>query len=281
MRVPDEIRKCVCFVCAADSDGNMIPQGTAFFIGLPRSGVDGFWVYLVTAKHVLYGIQSTRPDGQFSLRVNRVSGDAGFAPTRVDDWFTHPDPTLIDDVAVLPWAPDPQEVDYKFFPVEQVAAEEAMTALDIGVGDEVCLPGLFVHHVGQDRNVPIVRVGNIAAMTEQAVRTKIGTLEAYLVEARSIGGLSGSPVFVNAGPARTTPTGNFTLSPPSFHLLGLMHGHFEVPVKQVVPELAWTSEAINMGIAIVPPASRIFDVLNGPTLSERRAADDQADSGGE
>ena len=55
-------------------------------------------------------------------------------------------------------------------------------------------------------------------------------MEAYLVEARSISGLSGSPVFVNMAPYRTvegTIISNGGHRP--YYLLGLMHGHFDVP----------------------------------------------------
>ena len=37
----------------------------------------------------------------------------------------------------------------------------------IGLGDEVIISGLFVKHHGRQRNVPIIRVGNVAAMPEE------------------------------------------------------------------------------------------------------------------
>ena len=66
------------------------------------------------------------------------------------------------------------------------------------MGDEVFVVGLFRHRHGTQRNIPIVRVGNLAALTEEKVATNdFGLVDAYLIEARSIGGLSGSPVFLN------------------------------------------------------------------------------------
>jgi hypothetical protein len=56
--VPDELRKCVCFIYYDDEHGVRRPAGTAFFTCAPRGyGLDGYWVYLVTAKHVLNGIR--------------------------------------------------------------------------------------------------------------------------------------------------------------------------------------------------------------------------------
>ena len=67
--------------------------------------------------------------------------------------------------------------------------------------------------------------------TEQ-IQTELGFSDVYLVEGRSIGGLSGSPVFV-----RRTETikvrmedGRITTlnSPGPFKLLGLMQGHWDI-----------------------------------------------------
>lgn len=44
---------------------------------------------------------------------------------------------------------------------------------------------------------------------------KLGDIEVYLIEARSIGGVSGSPVFVRESFPRAG----------KHYLLGLMHGH--------------------------------------------------------
>ena len=52
-------------------------------------------------------------------------------------------------------------------------------------------------------NLPIVRLGAIAAMPGEYIKTDWGCLRAYLIEARSIGGLSGSPVFIRVGTTRT------------------------------------------------------------------------------
>jgi hypothetical protein len=84
-----------------------------------------------------------------------------------------------------------------------------------------------------------------------------------LIEARSIGGLSGSPAFV----FETVPVGIGT-----FYLLGLMHGHWDIPPQmkndfKINPELFGR---VNMGIAIVVPAKKILEVLNHPQLVTQR-----------
>ena len=88
-----------------------------------------------------------------------------------------------------------------------------------------------------------------------------GSVEAYLAEGRSIGGLSGSPVFVRSTvhfPA-TTRTGEPTQFSASgtFHLLGLMLGHWDAPPDFSEPD----GRSVNMGISIVVPAYKILEVL--------------------
>ena len=92
---------------------------------------------------------------------------------------------------------------------------------------------------------------------DEPVPTKMGMTEAYLIEARSIGGLSGSPAFV--------------YKRNRFYLLGLMHGHWDIPPENKNDFVDMDSfGSVNMGIAIVVPAKKILEVLNQPKLVELR-----------
>jgi hypothetical protein len=51
------------------------------------------------------------------------------------------------------------------------------------------------------------------------------------------------------------------------HLLGLMHGHWDVPISFSAAERA---EAVNMGVSIVVPVKKILEVLYHPELIEMR-----------
>jgi hypothetical protein len=88
----------------------------------------------------------------------------------------------------------PGVVDYRGWYLGSSATDEVIETEAIGIGDEVFMVGLFRNHLGRDRNEPIIRVGNIAAMPTDPIRSQVyGDMRAILVEARSIGGLSGSP----------------------------------------------------------------------------------------
>jgi len=106
------------------------------------------------------------------------------------------------DVAVTSLAFDWDVVDHECIPLFNYNPLEIAPTVrherDIGLGDETFAIGLFRSHYGQQRNMPVIRVGNIAAMPEEPIAAKYGKdfIEGYLVEMRSIAGLSGSPVFV-------------------------------------------------------------------------------------
>jgi hypothetical protein len=281
MIVSDEVRQCVVFIYLDDKDGVRRPAGTAFFVSFDRShGAHGHWTYLVTAKHVLDGIRAARADGMMFLRVNVKGAGFAYLPCSVEVWTTHPDTTLIDDVAVLPWNPE-AEFEYRSYPLEDSVDEKT----GHGVGDEVFLPGLFVNHAGKERNIPIVRIGNIAAMPSEPVKSRIGPLDAYLVEARSIGGLSGSPVFVNLGLYRKVD-GKVVEARDNegvHRLLGLMHGHWSVqpqdaPEGDDVTLDAVSDEWINMGIAMVVPVERIIATVNHPEQVQMREKIDREEA---
>lgn len=159
------------------------------------------------------------------------------------------------------------ELDHLVFPYSLCISEEKMEENEIGHGDEVFIVGLFRHHHGSKKNIPIIRVGNIAALSEEHISTQaFGEIDAYLIEARSIGGLSGSPVFLNLGTTRIIKGQlKFASQEPIFYLFGLIHGHFDVKSKAVDEaddkNDLLTPDRVNTGIAIVVPFHNIDEVI--------------------
>jgi hypothetical protein len=144
-----------------------------------------------------------------------------------------------------------------------MAADEARIKEEsIGIGDEVFLVGLFTQHRGSQRNIPLLRVGNIAAMPEEPVLSNNKFMDAYLVESQLIGGLSGSPVFVHLGAVRPLGGQIRYAKEPIFYLLGVMHSHWDSPNYDCPSEDVFElkrQEKVNMGIAIVVPAQKIAE----------------------
>lgn len=268
MRIPEEVRSCVAFVGYSDIFGKMYLAGTAFSVFRRIDGEMGF-AYLVTAKHVIEKIKAKGCQSA-SVRFNLVTGGAAWIGISLDHWFYHPSDDHT-DVAV--WRiPSVAQKDIATIPylLEASVTRDVISKESIGVGTEVFLSGLFINHYGRERNIPIVRVGNIAAMPEEKVSTEMGPMDAYLIEARSIGGLSGSPVFAHLGILRLEKGTVLASSNDHgiFYLLGLMHGHWDTerPTVIDIPEEDAPSGRINMGIGIVVPAEKILETINHPGL---------------
>jgi hypothetical protein len=271
MQIPDEVRKAVFFVCFMKNDEVRL-AGTGFFVSLPVGGnSDNMFVYLITAKHVIVNARNHSDDGKIWIRLNTRAGEAALVDFDVSAWKEHPSDSTV-DAMVLHWSFDIAQYDYLTLPARMVATDRIFQRESISVGDEVFLTGLFVNHYGKQKNIPIVRIGNIAAMPEEPVQTReFGSVYAYLIEARSIGGLSGSPVFVHVSGLRSI-NGVPTLSPNQFYWLGLMHGHWDLPVtaQDTVVADSLSKEAVNMGIGIVIPATKIMEIINQPYFDEIR-----------
>ena len=266
MRVPDEVRQCVVFIGLPTKVGRgeigIEFRGTAFFVGVPSENIEGLdYVYLVTAKHIAKRLEGKR----FFIRINTMDGRSGVLMGEGTQWWYHPTDESV-DVAVITFAPPPQ-FDYKRIQTSMFVSDEMIRDKRIGIGDEVFITGLFAQLSGSEKNLPVVRMGNISMIPSEPIPTSMGDIETYLIEARSIGGISGSPSFVR----ETTDLG---IGP--FYLLGLMHGHWDVPTsKTKYVEDPYFAGAINVGIAIVVPAKKILEVLNQPRLVELRRSDDK------
>lgn len=234
MLIPDDVRKCVAFLAYKTADGLKL-GGTCFFVGVRTQEKDvTHFGYAVTAKHVIEAIRDKSIDGKVYLRTNFLTSPPEPVPSELEDWRFHPSDSTVDVAALL--AVPPEGHDHLLYPTSRFATDEILAREEIGVGEEVFLVGLFYEHLGKKRNIPIVRVGNIAAMPEEPVETRsLGPIDAYLVEARSIGGLSGSPVFVHLGLVRPK-SGRLRFARPArgvYYLLGLMHGHWDRKVPDV------------------------------------------------
>jgi hypothetical protein len=267
MRVPDDVRKCVVFL-GKEVGVEKVYGGTAFVVGISSKTTPLHFMYLVTAKHCADALDGI----DFWVRFNSKSGGVLELKTNSNArWFRHPvDPDHV-DVAVLPFLYQP-DIDAAYVNLYSFYAKAL--APSIGTGDDVFITGLFALAKGTQRNMPIIRMGNIAMMPDDKIPVKkFGEIDCYLIEARSTGGVSGSPVFV-----RETLVANPSDSQDDVHgvsgkfwLLGLMNGHWDIdPATLNEVTVRGVDAGVNLGIAIVVPAYKIVEVLRHPELVEMR-----------
>lgn len=279
MHIPKEVLSSVFFVCYKDKNRELKYAGTAFLLqdeldtnlGLAHS-------VTVTARHVIRAIERNSVDGKVLLRINPKEGEAEFIETDVSEWIHHSDSLYPTDVSILYAAPD-QQYDVTSVSTSIIANEQDIENGIVGIGAEVFIVGLFVNHTGKHRNIPILRTGNIAMMPGELVKTNdFGDIEAYLIESRSIGGLSGSPVYCYRESLIASTDGVLQFV-KIFRLVGLIHGHYSVAQPQkdtLVGDSAYFDEAINVGIAIVIPASKIIETINQPEIVKRKELERKA-----
>jgi hypothetical protein len=283
VRVHDFTLKCVGFVGevthrdASGIEGELC--GTGFFVPVPCRSAEmratgACSVYFVTARHVIADIGEKEV---YFLVNDRLGGVTKFEDDhRIGKrWWFHPTDRTA-DVAVCQVWPH-KTADIISLDISQLTTPQKLTAMDIGIGDEVYCTGLFTPVPGTSRNEPILRYGNIAMMPAEQIQTDLGYADVYLMEARSIGGLSGSPVFVR-------PTVSFQVkdrndnsrvgfaSGLGFFLLGLVHGHWDVKESEINKVFFEhdRKRGVNMGIAIVTPAIKILETIEQPELANMR-----------
>lgn len=273
MRIADRLLKCVGFVSRYEPEGEgaRIEFGaTAFIVGVHTDEKFAL-AHIVTAKHVAEAIEPA----EAVIAMNAKDGAPLFLRTGDARWFYHPTEPDSVDVAVMQFGSHRfQDYDIQWIPEDMFATDKRIADFDIGLGDEIVTIGLFTRFFGQTKLTPLVRTGNIAMMPKEKLPSRaFGDMEVYLAEGRSIGGLSGSPVFVRdtvkMPGLREQGTPALMSGLGSFHLLGLMHGHWDLPVTFSPSEQA---EAVNMGVSIVVPAKKILETLYHPELVAMRKA---------
>jgi hypothetical protein len=275
MRVDDRVRKTVVFIGLAHGP-SFVAYGTGF-IGVTFIGDHGFQT-LVTARHVIDGIKGDR----VHIRLNTLAGSAQIIETWKADWIPHENKRI--DVAVCPSGIPREQFDYLHVPLfgPSILTEDVIRERDVGIGDEVFIAGMFVSRLGETKNIPILRSGTIAAMPEEKIETAYGYHDAYLIEARSIDGLSGSPVFVQM------PHWRMMDGQPKFqhgqaqYMLGMLLGHGQVGnpgdtieilqpgARRPASRKIEVAVPLNTGIGIVLPISHIIEAVEQPAIHQRR-----------
>lgn len=286
MRVPDEWLSAVFFLGSDVHRKGAVEtryRGTGFYFSMENE-VDPSLdrLYLVTAKHNILGAR--QDSGPLYIRVNTEDGASAKTTLAKKNWVFHKDPTI--DVAVLSvdfrGPEDGPRLEYAYVHSELCLSDETATDYIVGIGSDVAVVGLFAQREGVKRNIPIVRAGVIAAMPGEPIDDGTGPpYRAYLAELLSIGGLSGSPVFVlpDAGRQHRHPSERIgdrirthtEWNQPAF-LLGLVRSHWdEAPLEPYanLPRGEW----MNRGIAAVTPISGVLDVLGYRVLRNERRKD--------
>lgn len=272
MQFPLEMMNTVFFLGDETHEGKHL-RGTGFFASVPsETRAESVYLYLVTASHCVWDWVEDRPRSGLFMRINTAEGVIDSSIGDGNDWFFHPDPAPRVDLAVWPVSGeggvDLFNLGYKWVP-RRMLFDESDIGDDpnrgVGLSDDVVAIGLFTNHVGRERNQPITRTGSIAMIPTEPVGTNptMGRMHVYLVELRSIAGMSGSPVFVR----HRSMVGEDAKA----SLLGVLLGHFQADEADAGGAL------VSTGIGMVAPARLLGEVLDQDDLARMRVdADNRA-----
>lgn len=275
-RISDDFIDCCIYLYASQSDAEAGQKtgGSGFLVGVPTTKIkNGHWIYAVTNRHVI-------EKGNTVVRFNTVDGKTDTFDLNEQSWHFHHDG---DDLAICGLS----SIDSKIYRAKFVTAQDHFITkdlvheLNVGPGDDVFVVGRFINQEGRQCNSPSARFGNIAQMPPEPIRLSRGTgffeQESFVVEAKSIGGYSGSPVFVGFNPLLERPERPGKATNRAY-LLGVCWGYINdwTPLCDANGEPLPSGYQVrsNTGMMSVVPAWKLHEMLYHPQWEEFRMSNE-------
>jgi hypothetical protein len=176
------------------------PTGTGVLVSLEAESAEASWYdthfYAVTCQHLA-------PRGSSIIRINTDDGKSRFIATKADDWQWlqgHDDLAAIDLTERLNRTNDV----ISFIPKRLFATKEFIVEMELGIGEDGFMLGLFENVPGKKRNLVAGRFGNLSLLADKDTKIKQGNdswCPSHIFDIRSRPGFSGSPVFVYRTPS--------------------------------------------------------------------------------
>ena len=283
----------VCRLYRRARPHGFIADGTCFFVRYTED-TEAF-DYVVTARHLVRphtrGIEELPLDGKVRIRLSRKNKPPRVIDTVRHEWAVHNDASI--DIAVRPFdtrAIDPdEELEVSHLNITGLSTILQSPITDrfygsVALGDDIFIPSLFTGHIGERRNIPVIRIGHIAAMPTENIRSGAPTTPAFLIETKSLGGISGAPVFVHLQPQQRRSEPKFRNAPGEdmmivpYALIGIILGahsgryaeDFVVPEgeENIIPRDA----DFNAGISVVLPIKHAIDLIESALFKDARMA---------
>jgi hypothetical protein len=280
VRLGESAQKCVVFFGVQTMRAPVEYGGTGFLI----SGFEPDWPeafpYLLTARHVAETLEQHEDTG-FYIRANLKAGGSEVIQVTSAKWSYHEDPTV--DLALAGFHLHPERYDQVRFKIngDSIVDHEAPHIVEIG--DTVSVVGLFRLHAGSRRSLPIAHTGNVALLPDKIEKVpvrdrrtdKVADAEVFLIEAQTLDGLSGAPVFMH----RMVELKNYkplgSVYPRAFSqalLLGLYSGSWDAEpgVILAADRNLRGGQRVPVGMGTVVPAKKIVELLESSGVKQGR-----------
>lgn len=255
--------------------------GSGFLVSVPSARHPHLsHILAVTNRHVV--AKGQRFDPAPVIRMNTIGGGVDVVPLTPEHWIEHPQG---DDLSVAYLkAANLGGFKYETVPLDRFITDPTPPRDGQGpyydgtvwIGAPCILVGRFMNHEGRQQNTPAVRFGNVSMFPHEPIRNpETGFLqESFLVEVHSIGGFSGSPVFMVVGGASPWQGG-------LARLLGVDWGHIKTRLPVRLRGEDGHSERTpcyveaNSGQATVIPAWKLRELLmESPKVNDAMRTED-------
>lgn len=240
--------------------------GSGFLTSIPSvADPNKVYVYIVTNRHVVLS-------GGTVARLTDIQGNTQVLS--IDPFAWHYDRNG-NDVAICSLGLHSPPFQYGYVPARQFLTQLKFLEEHIGPGDDVFMVGRFVGYDGKQKNTPSVRFGHVSLMSPEAIKHDGNYQYSFLVEAHSIAGYSGSPVFLHIPPDNWRPNRPHDIGQWVHYFLGVDCGHV-LSRARVVDEK--TGRAVNddwvvktnTGMMVVVPAWDIALMLESRVFAKAR-----------
>ena len=185
-----------------------------------------------------------------------------------DGWLYHADPSV--DLAVLPHEASqtelkPQKV--RTYRGVHVSLKSVIAGLAKAPmwppleAEPVIFVAMTTQFQGERANLPTVRRGHLALVTDEPIKGAYGRSHYYVVEAQVYPGNSGAPVLVELTDAKTKESGLYNL--------GVLV--FSYPAKEelkMVQDVEYTY--YNLGLSLVVPIEKVIEIVDSKDEKDRR-----------
>jgi len=238
----------------------LVPLGTAFWVGSRNQGI-----FLISNKHVF-----SKRD-RIALRVYQAGGGSSVLflielnnAKGIAKWIGHPDSRV--DIAAIKLNPDSIQIINDVNPkITTIPFSLFAKSSDVVEGDDVFFIGFPLGLRTTENSFPLLRAGTVSLLPTEdfLVSANQDTLGRHIVllDAMSVGGSSGSPVFLKPGVNRPFLQENVITAGTESKFIGILSGHL-IDFQPVATPFGEGVVKGNAALAIVHPASQILETIN-------------------
>ena len=278
MHIDDSFIHCAAFI-GFQTERGFRAEGTCFFAGIVEENQN--FPYAITARHVVDSFGSK----DILIRVQRKPPlRPCIISTISDEWICHQDKNVDISVYQIDWREWDKDGDLEIITLNApdiFIDKKRGEHFGFGIGSDIFIPSAFIGMTGEKQNIPVVRFGHVSAMALEPMAGSPRT-PAFLIETRSLGGMSGSPVMFHTDPGRkyrrqplpTDPNTGLRVAPYLLVgiLVGTWSGQYVLDFLQEKDRILLTDAEFNSGISVVLPAPQIVEVLYQQQLRDARLA---------